>query len=113
MNFRRFLCGGLFLLLLVSPEEFHGERMPQKEHERPKKFTENEKQALRLLELAKAASAQLQPDVRAFLLWRVAEAYKKVAPAKRESLLRDAFNASVAIEDITPDWAGCVNKMQG
>lgn len=99
----------MFLSWLLSPLPCHGER----QHHQSKKRTETEQRALRLLENARETSAQFSPEMKAYLLWKVAEAYGKLEPARRESLLKDAFTATRGIADVTPGWGGCRNKLQG
>jgi hypothetical protein len=63
------------------------------------KLTSEQKRGLRLLQAAEAESAGLQPDMHAFLLWRVSYVYRKLDPKQAEKLSRDAFAATQAIED--------------
>jgi hypothetical protein len=63
------------------------------------KLTSEQKRGLRLLQAAEAESAGLQPDMHAFVLWRVSYAYRKLDPKQAEKLSRDAFTATQAIED--------------
>ncbi|MGH9530047.1 MAG: hypothetical protein ACRD2S_09045 [Terriglobales bacterium] len=70
------------------------------------KLTLKQQRGERLLQAAQAEAASLQPDMRTFILWKVAGGYLKPNPAKAETLLREAFLASVSIEDIAPDVEG-------
>jgi hypothetical protein len=79
------------------------------------KLTPQQKRALRLLQSAQAEAAALQPDMRAYVLMQVADGYQKVDPSKRDGLLKEAFTASLSIEDTVPpsdDGAEC-QSMQG
>ena len=66
------------------------------------KLTKQQQRGLRLLQSAQAEAAALQPDMRAYVLMEVANGYQKVDPSKADALLKDAFMASFAIEDIAP-----------
>jgi hypothetical protein len=79
------------------------------------KLTPQQKRALRLLQSAQAEAVALQPDMRAYVLMQVADGYQKVDPSKTDALLKEAFTASLSIEDIAPpsdDGAEC-QSMQG
>jgi hypothetical protein len=67
------------------------------------KLTANQQQGRRLLETALAEAKSLQPEMHTFVIWKIAEAYKEADPGKSEALLRDAFVASLSIEDIAPE----------
>lgn len=54
----------------------------------------------------RAEAASLQPDMRAFVLWKIAEGYRKSSPSKLDQPLRDALTASLSIEDIAPESPG-------
>ena len=65
---------------------------------------------MRLLKAAEAASASLQPDMHAFVLWQAADAYGGIEPARTDALLRQAFLATQSIEVPTDDpTCGTVN----
>jgi hypothetical protein len=68
-----------------------------------RKLTPKEERGRRLLQSAQAEAAGLQPDMRAFVLWKIADGYRKSDPAKADTLLKDAFLASLSIEDIAPE----------
>ena len=67
------------------------------------KLTPQQERGLRLLKAAEAEAAGLQPDMRAFVLWRASYAYAKVDPKKAERVAADAFTATQAIEDAPSD----------
>jgi hypothetical protein len=78
------------------------------------KLTTNQQRGRRLLEAALAEASSLQPEMRTFVMWKIAEAYKKADSAKSEALLRDAFVASLSIEDIAPETpAGVCQDLVG
>ncbi len=58
---------------------------------------------MRLLQAAEAEAAGLEPDMRAFVLWRAAYAYTKFDSKKAEKLSADAFTATQALEDPASD----------
>ena len=63
------------------------------------KFTTQQERGLRLLKAAEAEAAGLEADMRAFVLWRASYAYATIDPKKAQSLARQSFNASEAIEE--------------
>jgi hypothetical protein len=63
------------------------------------KLTPEQKRGLRLLKTAESESAGLQPDMRAFVLWRASYAYTKLDPKHAEKLSWNAFTATQVIED--------------
>src|SRR6266851_3757118 len=74
------------------------------------KLTPQQEQGVRLLKSAEEASASLQPDMHAFVLWQAANAYSGIVPAKTDALLRQAFLATQSIEVPTDDpTCGTVN----
>lgn len=82
------------------------------------KLTPKQERGRKLLQSAQAEAAAIQPDMRTFVVWKIAEGYKPADPSKMEALLRDAFTASLSIEDIAPetgsvcaDMVGCGIKM--
>jgi hypothetical protein len=66
------------------------------------KLTPEQKRGLRLLQSAQAEAARLQPDMRAYVLMQVANGYQQVDPSKADALLKEAFTASLSIEDMAP-----------
>jgi hypothetical protein len=66
------------------------------------KLTPSQKRALRMLQAAEAESAGLEPEMRAFVLWQVAQGYQKLHPARYGKLLEKAFQAASAIEPNRP-----------
>ena len=67
------------------------------------KMTPDQERGLRLLKAAEAEAAGLQPDMRAFVLWRASMAYAKVEPKKADSVALAAFTAAQGIEDAAAD----------
>jgi hypothetical protein len=70
------------------------------------KLTPEQKRGLRLLQSAQAEAVALQPDMRAYVLMQVADGYQKVDPSKADALLKEAFTASLSIEDMAPSDDG-------
>ena len=68
------------------------------------KLSSAQQRGLRLLQSAETDASALQPDMRAFVLWKVAEGYRGIDPVKADALLNRAFLASVDIEDIAPEF---------
>ena len=77
-------------------------------------LTKQQQRGLWLLDSARAEASALKPDMRAYVLMQVANGYQKVDPGKADALLKEAFTASLSIEDIAPpsDDAEC-QPMQG
>jgi hypothetical protein len=67
------------------------------------KLTLEQERGLRLLKAAEAEAAGLQPDMRAFVLWRASMAYAKIEPRRADSIALAAFTATQGIEDPAPD----------
>lgn len=63
------------------------------------KLTPEQERGLRLLNAAIGESGGLQPNMHAFVLWRASYAYTKLDPKHAEKLSRDAFMATLTIED--------------
>ncbi|HZW81620.1 MAG TPA: hypothetical protein VFF50_14190 [Candidatus Deferrimicrobiaceae bacterium] len=63
------------------------------------KLSPEQERGFRLLNAAVGESAALQPNMHAFVLWRVAYAYSNLDPKRAEKLLRNAFVATLTIED--------------
>jgi len=70
------------------------------------KLTPQQERGLRLLKAAEAEAGGLQADMRAFVLWRASYAYTALDPKKAESVSKESFTASEAIED-PPDHDQC------
>ena len=78
------------------------------------KLSSAQQRGLRLLQSAETDASALQPDMRAFVLWKVAEGYRGIDPVKADALLNRAFLASVDIEDIAPEFGDkCYEGFQG
>lgn len=59
----------------------------------------SQERGLRLLQAAQVEAAGLQPDMRAYVLWRASYGYAATDPEVSTKLARDAFAASQSIED--------------
>jgi hypothetical protein len=59
----------------------------------------NHERGLRLLKAAEAETAGLQPDMRAYVLWRASYGYATTDPKIAAKISRDAFTASQDIQD--------------
>ena len=70
------------------------------------KRTPQQERGLRLLKAAEVEAGGLEPDMRAFVLWRVANAYERSDPKKAAKLLEAAFAATQSIED-PPEGEWC------
>src|SRR5438552_10110648 len=93
------LCGSLiFASLQCSPQTLPSARDPKHQTVQPRRTSEQER-GLRLLKATEGEAAGLEPDMRAFVLWRASYAYLPIDPKKAESLAKDSFTASQAIED--------------
>lgn len=98
----------------AGPNRGAAQALPAARSTAATKLTPSQQQGRRLLETALAEAKSLQPDMHTFVLWKIAEAYKKADPGKSEALLRDAFVASLSIEDIAPETRGGVcQDMEG
>jgi hypothetical protein len=110
-RWRFLLLSPALLVLLLSGASAHAQTMPAKpagRGEKPKnaaaatatpKLNPEQERGLRLLKSSEGEAAGLAPDMHAFVLWRVAYAYKKIDPKKAEKIAADAFTATQAIED--------------
>jgi hypothetical protein len=83
-------------------------QLPQKQYETATaarveaaehKLTSDQQRGLRLLKAAQAEAAELQPDMRAFVLWRSSYAYSKVDPKLAQEIAVEAFTATQQMED--------------
>jgi hypothetical protein len=82
---------------------------------RPKperKLTARQTRGMQLLETAEAEARGMDAEMRAFLLWEISHAYRKLYPARSRVLLREAFESARGIpDDQVPDGcANCVSK---
>ena len=80
------------------------------------KLTPEQQRGLRLLRSAEAETSALQPDMRTFVLMLIADGYRKIDRRKSHALLKEAFAASLSIEDIAPqgdDGEHFCPQMQG
>lgn len=66
-------------------------------HANPK-LTPHQKLGLRQLNLAQSEAAALQPDIQAFVFWQASHGYRRIDPAKADSLLTNAFQATFSID---------------
>jgi hypothetical protein len=71
------------------------------------KLTPAQQQGLELLKAAQTEAAGLQPDMRAFVLWQVSNAYTTRSPAKKDALLRSAFLVTQSIENNSSNPENC------
>jgi len=103
---------GLLLLILVLCAELFrapvsgAQDRPPRAHSQAKKTSAEgpksdptQERGLRLLKAAEAEAAGLEPDMRAYVLWRASYAYATTDPKMAAQLARDAFAASQSIED--------------
>jgi len=67
----------------------------------PKKLTPRQQQGLQLLQAAEAEASALEPGTRAFLLWRLSQAYASLDPKRSASLVKESFLATTAIESLS------------
>jgi hypothetical protein len=74
------------------------------------KLTPQQERGLRLLKAAEAGIAGLQPDMRAFALWRASYAYIQVDAKKAEQLTEDSFIASQSISDSSNEQCGPIGS---
>jgi hypothetical protein len=65
------------------------------------KLSPEQERGLRLLKASEAEAAGLQPDMHAFVLWRVATVYARIDPKRAEKVALDTFTATQSIEDPT------------
>ena len=102
----------LFLSLVVSFRPSFAQVPPdqtgsvKKSQPAQPKLTATQERGLRLLKAAEGEAAGLAPDMRAFVLWLASYAHVPVDPKKAESLTKDSFTATEAIED-PPDKDQC------
>lgn len=109
----RVLCVRMLVLLLWSllsgPGFVLAETKPpltpaQKPAATPKpKLTPEQKRGLDMLEAAQAEAAGLDPAMRATVLWQASHGYLSFDKSKAKGLLKDAFHATVEIDDDHPD----------
>jgi hypothetical protein len=64
-----------------------------------RKLTPEQERGLRLLKTAVAESSGSQPDMHSFVLWQASHAYATLDPKQADKVSRDAFTATLAIED--------------
>jgi hypothetical protein len=74
------------------------------------KLTPQQERGLRLLKAAEAESAGLEPDMRAFVLWRASYAYLPVDQKRADQLAEESFNASQTIEHRDDDQCGAIGS---
>ncbi len=66
------------------------------------KLTPHQRRARRMLQAAETEAAGLEPEMRAFVLWQVAQGYQKLDRARYGALLEKAFQAASAIDPDRP-----------
>ena len=76
------------------------------------KLTAQQQHALRLLATARAEAAGLEPEMRAFVLWKVARGLESVDPEKSMNILKDAFRASQSVEENQNRRRPCYPKLK-
>jgi hypothetical protein len=74
------------------------------------KLTPQQERGLRLLKSAEAEVPNLEPDMRAFALWRASYAYVPVDQKRADQLAEESFNASQAIEHPDDDRCGVLGS---
>jgi len=96
------LCGELFSSLASGAQD-----RPPRAHQPTKKTSAaggtkpdpNQARGLRLLKAAQVEAAGLQPDMRAYVLWRASYGFATTDPKVAAKIARDAFTASQSIAD--------------
>src|SRR5215475_4809120 len=63
------------------------------------KISEEQKLAMQLLDTSEAASRGFEPPMRSYSLMNVAQSLTGIDQARAQALLRDAFRASLEIQD--------------
>ncbi|HJT68822.1 MAG TPA: hypothetical protein VJ731_01410 [Terriglobales bacterium] len=86
-----------------APQSYSNSATQPKSGEIKPKLTPDQERGLRLLKAAEAEAAGLEPDMRAFVLWRASHAYAAIDPKKVDTLDEEAFVASQAIDDPRED----------
>ena len=101
------LCGELFRPLPSGAQVRPPRTREQANHASPAKGSKpdsNQERGLRLLKAAEAEAAGLEPDTRAYVLWRASYGYAATDRELSAKLAREAFTASQSIEN--PDGRG-------
>jgi hypothetical protein len=109
--FGGFIAAAAFLLVPcvaqsnspVATESSRHSGQQQKSAETHPKLTADQERGLRLLKAAIAESAGLQPDMRAFVMWRASNAYAAIDAKEGDKFAEEAFIASEAIDDPRED----------
>ncbi|HTM35681.1 MAG TPA: hypothetical protein VL156_02935 [Terriglobales bacterium] len=103
MPSRRLLCvaTAVFSFACLGQTPPPVKQTARAESKQQAKLTPEQERGLRLLKAAESGAAGLEPDMRAFVLWRVGHAYTKVDAKKAFSVAKDSFIASEAIDDPT------------
>jgi hypothetical protein len=77
----------------------------------PANLSPEQERGLHLLKASETEAAALAPDMRAFVLWRASYAYAAVDAKKAQSLTKEAYLATQAIEEpADPDQCGQVGS---
>jgi hypothetical protein len=71
------------------------------------KLTADQQRGLRLLKQAETQAASLEPDMRAFVLWRVSVGYSRIDRDKSDRVLHQAFVATQSMEQGPEDENSC------
>jgi hypothetical protein len=74
---------------------------------RPVKLTPEQQRGVRLLKAAESEASSLQPDMAAFVLWRVATGYAKIDRDKADRMLSRAFLTTESMEHGPDDEFAC------
>ncbi len=74
---------------------------------RPVKLTPEQERGLRMLSAAESEALSLQPDMAAFVLWRVATGYARIDRSKADQMLNRAFLTTESMEHGPDDEFAC------
>jgi hypothetical protein len=104
------LCAAAMLLAQAPPKTSSSKTDRSPRFPKPK-LTDQQKLGLRQLEIAQAEAAGLQPDMRAFVLWQASRGYTRIAPAKADSLLKEALTIAQAVASTEPPLHECAEPV--
>jgi hypothetical protein len=71
---------------------------PIKQTQSKRKLSEKEQRAIRLLQAAEAESGDLEPGMRAHVLWQIASGYVLLNPSHADALFKKSLEATLAID---------------